>query len=63
MEVAVGIESMAIKRYRREKYIVATEKSLFSTSNLTGGAVQCLWPDVHILDWSLFKRTVWIYLL
>ena len=36
------VESMAIKRYRRGKYVVATEKSLFSTSDLTGGAVQRL---------------------
>ena len=42
-----NVESMAIKRYRRGKYVVATEKSLFSTSDLTCGAVQRLWSDAH----------------
>ena len=37
------VESMAIKRYGREKYVVAAEKKLFLTSDLTCGAVQCLW--------------------
>jgi len=41
---------MAIKRYRRGKYVVATEKSLFSTSGLTGGAVQRLWSDAQTPD-------------
>jgi len=41
------VESMAIKRYRRGKYVVATEKSPFSTSDLTCGAVQRLWYDVQ----------------
>jgi len=45
-----NVESMAIKRYRRGKYIVATEKSLFSTSDLTGGAVQRLWSDAQSPD-------------
>jgi hypothetical protein len=42
-----NVESMAIKRYRRGKYVVATEKSLFSTSGLTAGGVQRLWSDAH----------------
>ena len=42
-----NVESMAIKRYRRGKYVVATEKSPFSTSDLTCGAVQCLWSDAQ----------------
>ncbi len=42
-----NVESMAIKRYRRGKYVVATEKSLFSTSDLTAGAVQRLWSDAQ----------------
>jgi hypothetical protein len=44
------VESMAIKRYRRGKYVVATEKRLFSTSDLTGGAVQRLWSDAQTPD-------------
>ena len=42
-----NVESMAIKRYRRGKCAMATEKSLFSTSGLTGGAVQRLWSDAQ----------------
>jgi len=38
---------MATKRYRRGKYVVATEKSLFSTSDLAGGAVQRLWSNAQ----------------
>jgi len=45
-----NVESMVIKRYRRGKYVVATEKSLFSTFDLTGGAVQRLWPDAKTPD-------------
>jgi hypothetical protein len=45
-----NVESMAIKRYRRGKYVVAIEKSLFSTSGLTGGAVQRLWSDAQTPD-------------
>jgi len=44
------VESMAIKRYRRGKYVEATEKSLFSTSDLTCGAVQRLWSDAQTPD-------------
>ena len=46
------VESMAIKRYRRGKYVVATEKSLFSTSGLTGGAVRSLWFDAQSPYWA-----------
>ena len=45
-----NVESMAMKRYRRGKYVVATEKSLFSTSDLTCGAVQRLWSDAQSPD-------------
>ena len=41
------VESMAAKRYRRGKYVVATKKSLFSSSGLTCGAVQRLWSDAQ----------------
>ena len=42
-----NVESMAINRYGRGKYVVAMEKSLFSTSGLTGGAVQRPWSDAQ----------------
>ena len=41
------VESMAIARYRRGKCAMATEKSLFSNSGLTGGAVQRLCSDAQ----------------
>jgi hypothetical protein len=42
-----NVESMTVKRYRRGKYVVVTEKSLFLTSELTCGAVQRLWSDAQ----------------
>jgi len=41
------VESMVIKRCRRGKYVLSTEKSPFATSGLTGCAVQCLWSDAQ----------------
>jgi hypothetical protein len=44
------VESMAIKRYRRGKYVVVTEKSLFSISAPTGGEIQRLWSNAQTPD-------------
>ena len=41
------VESMAIKRCRRGRYVVATEKSLSSTSDFIVGAVGSIWPDAQ----------------
>ena len=49
------VESMATKRHRRGKHVVATEKSLFSTSDLTGGAVRYLWSDAQTSRFSLLN--------
>jgi hypothetical protein len=53
-----NIESMAIKRYRRGKCVVAMEKSLFSTSDLTGGTVQRLWSDAQTPDSACPTRRI-----
>ncbi len=45
-----NVESMATKRYRREKYVVPTEKSSSSTSDFTVGAVRSLWPAAQTPD-------------
>ncbi len=52
------VESMAIKRYRRGKYVVATEKSLFSTSDFIVGAVGSLWPDAQTPDSACSSRRI-----
>ena len=44
------VESMATKRYQRVKCVITTEKNLFSTSDLTGGAVRNLWPTAQSPD-------------
>lgn len=49
---------MAIKRYRRGKYVVATENSLSSTSDLTCGAVQRLWSDAQSPDSAGSSRRI-----
>ena len=51
-----NVESMATKRYRRGKYVVATEKSLFSTSDFIVGAVGSLWPDAQTPDSACSTR-------
>ena len=42
-----NVESMAIKRCRRGKYVVATEKSVSSTSDFIVGVVGSIWPDAQ----------------
>ena len=52
------VESRATKRYRREKYVVAAEKSLFPTSDLTGGAVRKQWPAAQTPDSACPTRRI-----
>ena len=53
-----NVESMATKRYRRGKYAVAAEKSLFSTSDFTVSVVRSLWSAAQILDSACPTRRI-----
>jgi hypothetical protein len=52
------VESMVTKRYRQGKYAVATEESLFSTADLTGGVVQRLWSDAQTPNSACSTRRI-----